>query len=110
MKQLTCAIETAAITVGQKIKLLCDLPTTVDPKTVQYIDSENHQPFTIKFLGQPTINGGKLEQLVTSYRVGDNNFNKVIIKAGNDEYLVSPFGLKVQSVVEQPSPTPFPIV
>lgn len=109
---ISCVLDPKAITVGQKMKLTCALegsPAGAHPSSVQFSDLNKASPYTLQFLGQPIVDAGRLEQVLTSYRAGHHDITQLHAKIDGSDFLISPQSLEVQSLVQKET-TPFPVV
>lgn len=86
------------ITVGQKLTLKCDPSNPVVGEAV--FSYEGPQKYELAFLGKAEFKNNSIEQVFTSYRPGEHQFDKVMVKLGDKLMGVTPFHLRVNSVVE----------
>ena len=113
MSELNCSLsKNADITVGEKLTLSCNGQMDgINQELLVIKDSalSNEIP-SLSLLEIKKIEGGALEFVVTTYRVGDHRAEDVVMYDGSSKVALKGFDWKVNSVLKQdPANPPQPV-
>lgn len=101
------ADEAQALTVGREFGITCPKPAELSAVDSLKLEVPEEAKYVLKLL-RAQDEGGQLQLVVTSYRPGDHNLDKITLKSSEGTWTLEPLQWQVASVIEPSETKPEP--